>query len=128
MFRNWNRWKRWRSLRTRPTNNTTNNTRSETTTDQRTQRIMDRYFTSDDTFTYADSSQEEGEEEERDNHDIPVGESCIICLVRNREYAFVPCGHQVCCHRCANNVQNELSPQCPVCRRDTIGFLRIYRS
>ncbi|CAM8986339.1 unnamed protein product [Rhodiola kirilowii] len=103
-YRNWTRWKQWRMLRTRPINNSNDN-------------------------AYAETDAETGEDEAENPDDMVAGMlSCVICLVRSRQYAFVPCGHQVCCFRCASGVQSEMSPQCPVCRRVTQRFLRIYRS
>uniref|UniRef100_A0A7N0TYL1 RING-type E3 ubiquitin transferase n=2 Tax=Kalanchoe fedtschenkoi TaxID=63787 RepID=A0A7N0TYL1_KALFE len=99
VYRNWTRWKRWRALRTGPMNTSTGGLDAETV-----------------------------ESEDEDPRDIPDGELCVICLLRRRRCAFVPCGHQVCCLGCALTVQNELLPKCPVCRQAIRESLRIYGS
>ncbi|XP_019196882.1 PREDICTED: E3 ubiquitin-protein ligase SPL2 isoform X2 [Ipomoea nil] len=59
---------------------------------------------------------------------IPDGQLCVICLTRRRRSAFVPCGHLVCCPRCALSVVRELSPPCPLCRQTIHSAVRIYDS
>ena len=47
---------------------------------------------------------------------------CPICLDRERDTAFIPCGHRACA-ACAGQV--SLS-RCPVCREPFSGTLRVY--
>ncbi|KZV46224.1 mitochondrial ubiquitin ligase activator of NFKB 1 [Dorcoceras hygrometricum] len=96
--RNWVKWKAWRQQR-----------------EARRQR--------DDTDN---SSQVVATEEE--SADVPDGELCVICLTRRRRSAFIPCGHLVCCQRCALSVEREVSPKCPVCRQSIRSSVRIYDS
>jgi E3 ubiquitin-protein ligase MUL1 len=98
LFRNWNRWKEWRQQR---------------------QLQQPRQAASDDMH-----SQVAAEEEEMG--DVPDGELCVICLMRRRRSAFIPCGHMVCCQRCAISVEQESTPKCPVCRQEIRHSLRIY--
>ena len=35
---------------------------------------------------------------------------CIICMMSEKEYAFVPCGHYITCETCKETVTN-----CPIC-------------
>nr|GMC53871.1 E3 ubiquitin-protein ligase SPL2 [Ipomoea batatas] len=49
--------------------------------------------------------------------DVVDRQLCVICLTRRRRAAFVPCGHVVCCQRCAFYVVRDISPKCPVCRQ-----------
>ncbi|KAK9131387.1 hypothetical protein Sjap_011874 [Stephania japonica] len=65
-------------------------------------------------------------EEEMD--EIPDGQLCVICLMRRRRSAFVPCGHRVCCHRCALSVERDLSPKCPICRQTIRSSVIIFES
>lgn len=65
---------------------------------------------------------------EEETEDVPEGELCVICLMRRRRSAFVPCGHRVCCHYCAISVAREGTPRCPVCRQEIRNSLRIYDS
>ncbi|KAG8380158.1 hypothetical protein BUALT_Bualt07G0164400 [Buddleja alternifolia] len=97
--RNWIRWKEWRHERRSQQQNDASN--SEITPD-------------------AAADDEPG--------DIPDGELCVICLMRRRRSAFVPCGHLVCCQRCALSVEREVSPKCPVCRQPIRSSVRIYDS
>jgi len=96
--RNWNRWKSWRQQRQDQQQN--NLARED----------PDPEIAADDT----------GE--------IPDGELCVICLTRRRRSAFVPCGHMVCCQRCALSVERDLAPKCPVCRQSIRSSVRIYDS
>ncbi|XP_047963042.1 E3 ubiquitin-protein ligase SPL2-like isoform X1 [Salvia hispanica] len=99
--RNWTKYKDWRSQRrTQQQNNST--------------RVA------------SESSNEEvlGEEAEA----IPDGELCVICLTRRRRSAFVPCGHLVCCQRCALSVERDIAPKCPLCRQTIQSSVRIYDS
>ena len=52
----------------------------------------------------------------------PVPPTGPICLDRERDTAFIPCGHRACA-ACAG--QMSLS-RCPVCREPFHGTLRVY--
>lgn len=65
---------------------------------------------------------------EEESGDVPDGELCIICLMRRKRSAFVPCGHLVCCPTCALTVERDSSPKCPVCRQNIRTSIRIYDS
>ncbi|XP_022721593.1 E3 ubiquitin-protein ligase SPL2 isoform X2 [Durio zibethinus] len=97
-FLNWNKWKEWRLRRFRQS--------THAATDDATSEIA--------------SDEEAG--------DVPDGELCVICLMRRRRSAFIPCGHLVCCQRCAVSVERELVPKCPVCRMAIRSSVRIYAS
>lgn len=60
--------------------------------------------------------------------DVSDGELCVICLMRRRRSAFIPCGHLVCCPRCALLVERDSNPKCPVCRQTIRTSVRIYDS
>ncbi|KAJ4717783.1 Mitochondrial ubiquitin ligase activator of NFKB [Melia azedarach] len=60
--------------------------------------------------------------------DIPDGQLCVVCLMRRRTSAFNPCGHLVCCNRCAISVEREITPKCPICRMPIRNSMRIYLS
>uniref|UniRef100_A0A0C9QP68 RING-type E3 ubiquitin transferase n=1 Tax=Wollemia nobilis TaxID=56998 RepID=A0A0C9QP68_9CONI len=65
---------------------------------------------------------------DEESGDVPDGQLCVVCLMRRRRSAFIPCGHHVCCPRCANLVERESNPKCPVCRQDVRNSVRIYDS
>ncbi|XP_065630044.1 E3 ubiquitin-protein ligase SPL2 [Quercus suber] len=97
VMRNWNRWKEWRQNR---------------------QLQRQSQAASPDADTQIASEEETG--------DVPDGELCVICLMRRRRSAFIPCGHLVCCQLCAISVERESTPKCPVCRQEIRNSLRIY--
>lgn len=97
--RNWNRWKEWSQQR-------------------RARRPSPSANDDVDTEVVVDD----------EAADVPDGELCVICLLRRRRSAFVPCGHLVCCQRCALSVERDLNPKCPVCRQTIRNSVRIYGS
>eukprot|EP00262_Sarcandra_glabra_P004905 TRINITY_DN16140_c0_g1_i1.p1 TRINITY_DN16140_c0_g1~~TRINITY_DN16140_c0_g1_i1.p1 ORF type:complete len:408 (+),score=24.48 TRINITY_DN16140_c0_g1_i1:60-1226(+) len=97
IIRNWCKWREWRDSR--------------------------RSLQSQRDATTAESNADAAEEE---SGDVPDGELCVICLMRRRRSAFVPCGHLVCCTMCALSVQRDLTPKCPVCRQNIRNSVRIY--
>ena len=102
LVRNWNKWKEWRERR-------------------RAQQEIAA------TAAARDDAESEAVEDE-DVGDVPDGQLCVICLMRRRRAAFVPCGHLVCCQRCALSVERDLAPKCPVCRQAIRTSVRIYDS
>ncbi|GMY34783.1 E3 ubiquitin-protein ligase SPL2 [Fagus crenata] len=99
VMRNWNRWKEWRQNR---------------------QLQQQRQAAISDADTQIAAEEETG--------DVPDGELCVICLMRRRRSAFIPCGHLVCCQLCAISVERESTPKCPVCRQEIRNSVRIYDS
>lgn len=63
---------------------------------------------------------------DEDTSDVPDGELCVVCLLRRRRAAFLPCGHLVCCVCCAQRVEQDINARCPVCRQSVTGTVRIY--
>ncbi|KAG0476451.1 hypothetical protein HPP92_013292 [Vanilla planifolia] len=100
VFRNWRRWKEWRRRRQIHTLNRESNV--ESTAD--------------------------AESGDASDGDVPEGQLCVVCLMRRKRSAFVPCGHLVCCSQCAIYVLHGLSPKCPVCRQAISSSIRIYDS
>ncbi|KAJ0492000.1 putative transcription factor C2H2 family [Helianthus annuus] len=100
IVRNWNRFKEWRQRR----------------------QIQRQNAAEENNEAEADVAAEE------DIGEVPEGQLCVICLMRQRRSAFVPCGHLVCCPRCALSVERDLSPKCPVCRQTIHSSVRIYES
>ncbi|MFS7992172.1 putative transcription factor C2H2 family [Helianthus anomalus] len=100
IVRNWNRFKEWRQQR----------------------QIQRQNAAAENNEAEADVAAEE------EIGEVPEGQLCVICLMRQRRSAFVPCGHLVCCPRCALSVERDLSPKCPVCRQTIHSSVRIYES
>lgn len=65
---------------------------------------------------------------DEDAADVPVGELCVICLLRRRRAAFLNCGHLVCCVHCAQRVEQDSNARCPVCRQNVNATIRIYNA
>ncbi|MCL7024062.1 hypothetical protein MKW94_019057 [Papaver nudicaule] len=101
--RNWGRWNRWR---------------------QRRQNL--RILEADMAAAVAAEDTESQSDEVAG--EVPDGELCIICLVSRRRAAFDPCGHMVCCQRCAFTVRLNSSPKCPVCRQTIDNSFLIHTS
>ncbi|KDP40699.1 hypothetical protein JCGZ_24698 [Jatropha curcas] len=97
VVRNWNKWKEWRQQR---------------------QSQQQSHALSDGDAPQIDADVETG--------DVPDGQLCVICLMRRRRSAFVPCGHLVCCQLCAISVEREISPKCPLCRQAIRSSMRIF--
>lgn len=76
----------------------------------------------------AEDADAQGASEDDESANVPDGQLCVICLMRRRRSAFVPCGHLVCCQRCALSIEREVSPKCPVCRQSIYNSVRIYDS
>uniref|UniRef100_UPI00358FE397 E3 ubiquitin-protein ligase LRSAM1 isoform X2 n=1 Tax=Myxine glutinosa TaxID=7769 RepID=UPI00358FE397 len=48
---------------------------------------------------------------------------CVVCMDRETELVFLPCGHVCCCMQCAGSLRS-----CPLCRREVQSTIRLYRS
>ena len=47
---------------------------------------------------------------------------CIVCMEEEREALFLPCGHLVCCRKCAGKTKRK----CPICRKSVHAQQRVY--
>lgn len=47
---------------------------------------------------------------------------CVVCLDKPADYAAIPCGHKCVCKGCKEGVKS----QCPCCRVQAAGWLRIF--
>lgn len=63
-----------------------------------------------------------------DDDEVGDGQLCVVCLRKRRRAAFIPCGHLVCCCKCALRMEREVEPLCPMCRQDIRYMIRIYDS
>ncbi|XP_078489106.1 zinc finger protein isoform X2 [Ciona intestinalis] len=48
---------------------------------------------------------------------------CVVCLDRNSDTIFLPCGHVCACFICSTQLQS-----CPMCRSDVTQKIKIFRS
>jgi len=68
------------------------------------------------------------EDNSSDDDEVGDGQLCVVCLRKRRRAAFIPCGHLVCCCKCALRMECEVEPLCPMCRQDIRYMIRIYDS
>ncbi|XP_022960253.1 E3 ubiquitin-protein ligase SP1 isoform X1 [Cucurbita moschata] len=54
--------------------------------------------------------------------DRSMPDLCVICLERDYNAVFVPCGHMCCCVACCSHLTN-----CPLCRRRIELVVKTYR-
>ena len=51
-------------------------------------------------------------------------ETCVACMERPREIAYIPCGHFVVCTACANKWESC----CPVCKARATSTVKIFNA
>jgi hypothetical protein len=51
---------------------------------------------------------------------------CKICLDADIGIVFLPCGHLVCCPKCARELQAKGDAVCPICRKQIKSTIRSY--
>ena len=64
--------------------------------------------------------------ESREARELADAAECIICTTRARTHLFVPCGHKLCCGRCADKVATGGTRKCPTCRCNISNVQRVY--
>jgi len=79
-------------------------------------------------FEDAEDAIREDNSSDDDDDDVGDGQLCVVCLRKRRKAAFIPCGHLVCCCKCALRMEREVEPLCPMCRQDIRYMIRIYDS
>lgn len=52
---------------------------------------------------------------------------CIICCNDERNYACIPCGHQIFCRNCRKEFLKKSPPNCPQCRKEILMIVKIYK-
>ncbi|XP_072344282.1 E3 ubiquitin-protein ligase LRSAM1 isoform X4 [Scyliorhinus torazame] len=55
--------------------------------------------------------------------DVLVQSECVVCLERESQMIFLPCGHVCCCQTCGTELHT-----CPLCRKDIEQKIRMYRT
>ncbi|XP_035040706.2 E3 ubiquitin-protein ligase LRSAM1 isoform X4 [Hippoglossus stenolepis] len=53
----------------------------------------------------------------------PGSSECVVCMEKESQVIFLPCGHVCCCQVCSNALQN-----CPLCRSNISQHVRLYHS
>ncbi|HSA76168.1 MAG TPA: RING finger protein [Nitrosarchaeum sp.] len=51
-------------------------------------------------------------------------EKCVICLVGDKEWVIVPCGHYILCGECDGAVKHSHITLCPICRETIIKTVK----
>lgn len=47
---------------------------------------------------------------------------CIVCLMKDKESVFVPCGHRCTCYTCGKLIVAQFK-KCPICKREIKDFI-----
>ena len=92
-------------------------------TEQLQQRVMELELTPEGEF------QRRIREMEEENRRLRFHKLCKICLEKDVQVVFIPCGHTVSCQVCAQRLTDEKDPskrKCPVCRKNIEGKVRVF--
>lgn len=57
------------------------------------------------------------------NHNVEQAQTCVLCLVNQREIILLDCGHFCICIECLDRLPNQ---NCPVCRQEYQSYARCY--
>ena len=60
-------------------------------------------------------------EDEVPGIEVPDHALCKICLLREREIVFLPCGHFMCCRVCIFQIE-----KCSTCRKEINGIHKVF--
>merc|ERR1711968_17398 len=52
-------------------------------------------------------------------------QKCVVCFTEERNSAFLPCGHGVCCFDCAEKIYKDRDAKCPMCRASIDKVIKI---
>ncbi|KAL3091998.1 hypothetical protein niasHS_005948 [Heterodera schachtii] len=69
---------------------------------------------------------DEADKGQAENGSSSSNANCVMCLTKNRDFAFKPCFHLCGCDGCTDEVLKRDS-KCPICREPTDGKVRIYQ-
>ncbi|CAK8676507.1 unnamed protein product [Clavelina lepadiformis] len=68
-------------------------------------------------------------------HDSPwntkvqyTSQECVICCDSEADHVILDCRHCCLCEKCANKLQRNGDPLCPLCRGPIDRIIRIYSS
>ncbi|XP_048469780.1 E3 ubiquitin-protein ligase LRSAM1 isoform X2 [Rhincodon typus] len=57
------------------------------------------------------------------SEEVLAQSECVVCLERESQMIFLPCGHVCCCQTCGASLYT-----CPLCRKDIEQKIRMYRT
>jgi len=60
---------------------------------------------------------------ENEDNEIEIENECVVCLDKQSDAVFLPCGHVCCCFECSAALK-----LCPMCRTGITQKIRIYRT
>jgi len=58
---------------------------------------------------------------EEENRELKEAKKCRVCMDRETNTVFLPCGHLSCCEICAKSLSN-----CPICRNAIRGTVKTF--
>ena len=73
--------------------------------------------------THAPGAATDQSEEAADN----ASNECSVCLDNAVDCVIYTCGHMCVCYRCALDIKQNKG-ECPICRRDIVDIIKIFRS
>ena len=62
---------------------------------------------------------------EKENRRLRMQRLCKICMEKEVQVVFIPCGHLVSCQQCAQCLTDE-NLKCPMCRENIEGKVRVF--
>ncbi|XP_076824917.1 inhibitor of apoptosis protein-like isoform X2 [Clavelina lepadiformis] len=88
-------------------------------------RSNEQVTSTEETFSSHSSVNEEEDRRQMQDHlrRLQDERRCKVCLDRDSDMVFVPCGHICSCMRCTQSLR-----RCPVCRKDIQRAYRTYKS
>lgn len=57
---------------------------------------------------------------------ILILDMCVVCLSKQREYAFIPCLHRVLCEDCAFLFLKKGIKTCSICKGQTTDIKKVF--
>jgi len=84
--------------------------------------INSTVISSSSTHVSIDGSTIAANVEPEDFPSVNLVEDCIICFSNPIDCVVTPCGHQICCLECSENIS-----RCPVCSTEC-SFIRVFRA
>ena len=74
--------------------------------------------------THCPGAEVDQSEEAADN----ASNECSVCLDKPVDCVIYTCGHMCVCYECAVDIKDNQGALCPICRRQIVDIIKIYRS
>ena len=60
---------------------------------------------------------DDDDDDEFDVHMSSRAPLCVVCIERDVNCVFFPCGHSTCCMECGNDILSAEQAACVICRK-----------